>query len=418
VKILWVKAGGLLPLDSGGKIRSYNILRELAKLHEVTYFGFHAEQESAAHDELRNIFAEVVCSPLNLPPAKSLTELAQYSLGILSRDPYAIRKYCRPPVAKQLRQLVLSHTYDVIICDFLVAAGVIPWDVPVPKVLFTHNVEAVIWKRHYEVARNPFWKMLSWREWRAMEGAETRYVKQADLVLAVSQADSDAFAHLVPAERLAVITTGVDIDYFSPNFHAEEENTLVFTGSMDWMPNEDGIFYFTQEILPLIARQIPSVKLTVVGRKPSRRLQTLASQNSERVKLTGWVEDVRPYLAKGAVCIVPLRVGSGTRLKIFEAMSMAKAVVSTTIGAEGLPVKQGSEVFLADTPEQFADQTVQLLRDANLRHDVGLAARHLVEARYSWASVAQTFTEALHRVAPGKHDPVTGKPLSFQYDKS
>jgi polysaccharide biosynthesis protein PslH len=398
VRILWVKAGGLLPLDSGGKIRSFHILRELAKLHAVTFFGFHAQQDNPAHRELNSICERVVCVPLQLRAPKSAAELLQYLRGMFSPDPYAIRKYCQPRVARELRQLVESGSYDVIVCDFLVAAGVIPWDAPCPKVLFTHNVEATIWKRHYEVARNPLWKLLSWREWRAMEHAENQYLKEADLVLAVSQADSDVFTELVPPEKLVVISTGVDIDYFAPQKSVEQSDTLVFTGSMDWLPNEDGIFYFVREILPRISQQVPGVKLTVVGRKPSRRLESLAGEYSNQVQLTGWVDDVRPYLAKSAVSIVPLRVGSGTRLKIFEAMSMNKAVVSTTIGAEGLPVTHGNEIFLADTPEDFAEFSVRLLRDPALRRQIGNAARGLVETKYSWASVATEFAAALLRV--------------------
>jgi polysaccharide biosynthesis protein PslH len=399
VRILWVKAGGLVPLDSGGKIRSYNILRELARNHRVTFFGFHSEQENAAHSELQNIFERVVCCPLQLPAAKSFAEFIDYSAGIFSREPYAIRKYCRPHVTRELRKLVRSETYDVIVCDFLVAAGVIPWDAPCPKVLFTHNVEAMIWKRHYEVARNPLWKLLSFREWKAMSRAERTYLQKADHVLAVSETDRDFFAGVIPMEKLTVIPTGVDIDYFQPAQSEEEPNTLVFTGSMDWLPNEDGIFNFVQEILPRICQQIPTTKLYIVGRRPSRRLQTLASENPDHVHLTGWVDDIRPYLGKGAVCIVPLRIGSGTRLKIFEAMAMGKAVVSTTIGAEGLPGRHGTELLLADSPDDFAQCVTMLLRDAALRRKIGTAARTLVETKYSWGAVAAEFASALDHVS-------------------
>jgi sugar transferase (PEP-CTERM/EpsH1 system associated) len=396
VRILWIKAGGLLPLDSGGRIRSYNLVRELAKHHRVTFFGFHAQQDNAAHVDLESICERVVCFPLELPKARSAAEVWQYVGGIASSRPYNIRKYFRPHIAKELRALLEKEAYDVVVCDFAIAASVIPWDVSCPKVLFTHNVEATIWKRHYDVARNPLWKLLSWREWRAMERSENGYLKKADLVIAVSNADRDVFAQLIPAEKLAVIPTGVDVDFFQPMPVAEEENTLVFTGSMDWLPNEDGMFYFIEEIFPGISQQVPTVKLIVVGRKPSRRLQALAAANPQ-VFLTGWVEDVRPHLARGAVCIVPLRVGSGTRLKIFEAMSMGKAVVSTTIGAEGLPVKTGGDIFLADSPDDFATCVITLLRDKALRQRLGAAARNLVESKFSWSSVAAEFEAALRR---------------------
>lgn len=399
MKILWVKAGGLLPLDSGGKIRSYNILRELARNHQITFFSFHSEQDDVAQRGLREVFANVVCVPLKLPAPKSLAELAHYSTALFSPEPYAIRKYCRPEVARKLAELLERERFDVIVCDFLVAAGVIPWDADCPKVLFTHNVEALIWKRHYEVARNPLWKALSWREWKAMEEAEREYLKKADHVLAVSDADRDSFASFIAPEKLTVIPTGVDIDYFQPPGTAEEPDSLVFTGSMDWLPNEDGIRYFVEEILPLIQKEIPSAGLRVVGRRPSRKLQELSAASSGGVQLTGWVDDIRPHLAKGAVCIVPLRIGSGTRLKIFEAMAMGKAVVSTTIGAEGLPARDGSELLLADSPADFAAATIRLLRDETSRHKIGKAARLLVESKYGWRTVADEFTAALEKVS-------------------
>jgi len=403
VRILWVKAGGLLPLDSGGKIRSYNILRELARNHQVTFFSFHSGHDDAAQEPLRGIFTRVVSVPLELPTAKSLAELAQYGAALFSPDPYAIRKYCRPKVSERLRALLSSENFDVILCDFLVAAGVIPWNSERPKVLFTHNVEALIWKRHYEVASNPLWKALSWREWKAMERAEHAYLKKADHVLAVSDTDREFFKEFLPDEKLTVIPTGVDIEYFQPSTVAEQPDSLVFTGSMDWLPNEDGMLYFAQEVLSLIQNEIPAVKLRVVGRRPSRKLQELAAASSGRIELTGWVDDIRPHLAEGAVCIVPLRIGSGTRLKIFEAMAMGKAVVSTTIGAEGLPARDGVELVLADSPKQFAESTIQLLRDEQLRRRIGSAARQLVQSKYSWETVAAKFSAILEKVSKGEN---------------
>ena len=157
---------------------------------------------------------------------------------------------------------------------------------------------------------------------------------------------------------------------------------------MDWMPNEDGVAYFVEKILPLIRREIPEVAFWAVGRRPPRRLQSLASDS---VVVTGAVEDIRPYLAKAALCVVPLRSGSGTRIKIFEAMAMGKAVVSTSMGAEGLPVRHGENIILADDPADFARQVVDLLRDPPRRQRLGHAARQLVEESYGWPAVAAYF---------------------------
>ena len=393
MKILWVKAGGLVPPDIGGKIRSYNILRQLAKRHQVTFFSFYAAHENDIHGELSQIFHRVVLIPLNLPKAKGLGELLVYVAHLFSREPYNLTKYCRPEVRKKLRALLQQETYDIILCDFLAAAGAVPWDIPCPKVLFTHNVEAVIWQRHFEVARNPLWKAVSWIEWKRMAAAERRYLQKADHVLAVSQNDRDMFAEFIEPRKLSVIQTGADTEFFRPSEEAEIPNSLVFTGSMDWLPNEEGIFYFANEIFPLILSKVPDVTLCVVGRNPSQRLKDLAAR-VPNFQLTGWVEDVRPYLAQCAVCIVPLRIGGGTRLKIYEAMSMAKAVVSTSIGAEGLPVKNGEHLLVADTPSSFAEKTLQLLADPSAREQLGQRARLLVEQNYSWATVSNDLSKS------------------------
>ena len=397
MKILWVKAGGLVPPDTGGKIRSYNILRQLAKHHAVTFFTFYAAHDNDVHAELGQIFQRIIRIPLDLPLAKSAGELLDYAAHLFSREPYNLTKYCRGVVRKKLRALLQEETYDVIVCDFLVAAGAIPWDWRCPKVLFTHNVEAMIWHRHFEVARNPLWKALSWREWKRMEAAERRYLQKADHVLAVSENDREAFAKFLDPQKLTVVPTGADTEFFRPSREKELPSSLLFTGSMDWLPNEDAMLYFANEIFPLIRRQVPDVSLCIVGRNPSRRLQDLASR-IPKIQLTGWVEDVRPYLAQRAVCIVPLRIGGGTRLKIFEAMSMAKAVVSTSIGAEGLPVKNGEHLLIADDPASFAESTLRLLGNAPQRGRIGQAARHLVQENYSWATVSKDFAQALENV--------------------
>ncbi len=409
MKILWVKAGGLVPLDTGGKIRSYHILRQLSRRHIVTFFTFYAEHPDDCHEELSAVFARVIRHPLRLPNSRGLRDLVNFAPYLLSSQPYQINRYCQPRLASALGDLLRTEEFDVIVCDFLAAAGIIPWNFPCPKLLFTHNVEALIWKRHYEVARNPFWKAFCLREWWTTARAERRYLNLADQVLTVSEADRDFFARTIEPAKITVIPTGVDLDFFQSAAGEEQTSTLVFTGSMDWMPNEDAIFYFVEETLPRIRRQVPNVSLQVVGRRPSPRLLELA-RTTEGVQVTGKVEDIRPYVQRGAVYIVPLRVGSGTRLKIFEAMAMGKAVVSTSIGAEGLPVLSGRDVLIADEPEAFAGAVVGLLQDRVRRDELGRAARQFVAQKYGWDSVAQYFESALETlVRQGRMPAVSGR---------
>ena len=386
MKILWVKSGGLVPLDHGGKIRSFQLAKELAQSHEVALFTFYQPTPDDTHSELRKIFSRVTCIPISVPAQNSYREYAAYAMNLVSGRPYSVTKYCQPHVAAELRRHLQEESYDVIVCDFLLTAGVIPWDLPGPRVLFTHNVEAQIWERQFQVAGNPVWKAACYREFRTMARMERDYLRRADHVLAVSETDRTYFSRFVDPSKISVIPTGVDVDYFRPSPDTEEPHTLVFTGSMDWLANEDGIIYFMHEILPIVRTEIPKVSLWVVGRRPSGRLRE-AAEVIPGVKVTGTVADIRPYIGKASVYVVPLLVGGGTRLKIFEAMAMGKAIVSTSIGAEGLPVASGKDLILADGAQDFARQVIHLLRNSRRREELGTSARRLVEQNYSWHSV-------------------------------
>jgi glycosyltransferase involved in cell wall biosynthesis len=198
------------------------------------------------------------------------------------------------------------------------------------------------------------------------------------------------------------VATGVDTSFFVPDGGPESPASLVFTGSMDWYPNEDAILHFMRTILPLVRQAVPAVTLTVVGRNPTPRLRAAAA--GLPVCITGRVDDVRPYVSRAAVYVVPLRIGGGTRLKIFEALAMGKPVISTTIGAEGLPLVPGEHFICSDEPVEFARAVVNLVTDPRRRETLGTAGRRLVEERYSWPRVAREFESRFegvgHRLSP------------------
>ncbi len=181
------------------------------------------------------------------------------------------------------------------------------------------------------------------------------------------------------------------MEFFQPNNTVKPvPHSLVFTGSMDWLPNDDAIRYFTREIMPLVKNKVPDVTLTVVGRNPAPALVDLSKEDSSLI-ITGRVDDVRPYMENAAAYIVPLRIGGGTRLKIFEAMAMEKAVVSTTIGAEGLPLTNGVELLLADEPATFADAVVRVLTDNAYANDLGQRSASVVRENFGWRQVTDRF---------------------------
>jgi glycosyltransferase involved in cell wall biosynthesis len=227
-------------------------------------------------------------------------------------------------------------------------------------------------------------------EWRKLRRYEAAACRRARLTIAVSAGDAEALARLAPGARVRAVPTGVDTAYFRPNGHPEPAPGLVFTGSMDWYPNEDAILHFIRTSLPRIRAAVPEVSLTVVGRNPSPALRAAQGPG---IHVTGTVDDVRPFIAEAAVYVVPLRVGGGTRLKLFEALAMGKAVVSTTVGAEGLPLEPGQHFIEADGPVDFARAVVGLLRNPEQRLRLGAAGRRLVESRYSWSQVATEFEQ-------------------------
>jgi len=397
VRILWIKAGGFLPADSGGKIRSLETVRQLAKNHEVTVFTFYGEHDDDQHEGLSEIVSTALCVPIPLAPRGSSADLMGFAGSVLRGRPHTLWKYYSPKVEAGLRRIVGSQPFDVIVCDFLTPAGLIDWDCGIPTVLFTHNVEARIWERLYKVTPNPLLRLASYLEYKALARAERRYVKQADEVLTVAQTDRDFFVAFVDPDRVTSISTGVDLTTFQPNPSAEVPKNIVFTGSMDWLPNEDGVLWFVQEIFPRIRTRVPEATFTIVGRRPSGAVKALEKEDG--VLVTGTVAEIPPYLHQGSVYVVPIRSGSGTRLKIFEAMAAGKAIVSTTIGAEGLPVEHGTNVRLADTVEAFADEVVDLLGSTEDRARLGSNARTLVEERFGWPAVSAEVEAVLLRAA-------------------
>jgi glycosyltransferase involved in cell wall biosynthesis len=227
---------------------------------------------------------------------------------------------------------------------------------------------------------------------------EKKAFLEAANVIAVSDADARTMCDMFGTRDVSSVPTGVDIDYFRRPEQTPPESDLVFIGSMDWMPNVDGVQFFVREILPLIRRERPECTLTVVGRVPPPEILALA-RSDNRIRVTGTVLDIRPFLWGSQVSIVPLRVGGGTRLKIYESMAAGVPVVSTAVGAEGLDVTHPGNIRLADTAGSFAAECLQLLNDAPVRGRMAEAGLHLVTSRFSWDQIAKDFEDILVRVA-------------------
>jgi sugar transferase (PEP-CTERM/EpsH1 system associated) len=390
MRILWVKVGGLWPLNTGGRLRSFHTIAELARRHRVTVLTTHAPGDDPEGVAARlRACEQVVSVPYALPGHDSPRFALALLRSWLSPLPVDIWRCRVPALAREVSRRIAGGTVDLCVVDFLAATPNVALEGPVPTVLFAHNVEHMIWKRLSQIETRAWRRALLEVEWRKLRRYEARACARARLTVAVSEVDRAILAAHAPRARVVAVPTGVDTDYFKPNGSHEMPGRLVFFGSMDWFPNEDGIEYFVEAVLPRIRGEVPDISLTVVGRNPTPRVQRLAAKAGVRV--TGTVDDVRAYVAEATVCVVPLRVGGGTRLKIFEALAMGKAVVSTTVGAEGLPLTPGTHFLQVDDPAAFADAVVALLRDPVRRSALGSAGRRLVEERYSWSRVAREF---------------------------
>lgn len=396
MKIMWVKANKLLPLHSGGDIRSFNLLRQLTREHEVALFSYYdGDRDRQYEDEIKKQLPGAIC--VSTGKAQSgLRRGLDYALRLSNAEPYAVSRFASAKVRQGLNSCIAVSRPDVIVADFLDAAINLPERLyadssGVPLILFQHNVESEIWRRHAD--NGPNWAM------RRMYGLESfkmlRYergtVERFRHVIAVSEHDKALMSRWVPPERITVVPTGVDTGQFCPGVPAENDSLVLFVGAMDWEPNVDAVKYFCAEIWPWIQAKVPGARFRIVGRNPDRRVKELAG---ESVEVTGRVASVVEHLREAAVVVVPLRIGGGTRLKIYEAMAVGKAVVSTSVGAEGLDVNPGKDIAVADTPGAFGESVAALLTDREARRQQGAAALELAR-RFGWPTVANQFADVL-----------------------
>jgi glycosyltransferase involved in cell wall biosynthesis len=400
MKILWVKSDFLHPTSRGGQIRTLETIRRLHQKHEVHYMAFEnpAEPEGVARAKE---YCSYVYPVKHEPPRKrSLAFALQVAGSVFSSLPVAVARWTSPAMKQALGDIQSRQKFDAVVCDFLHPAA--NFDSLAGCVLFQHNVETMIWRRHTEHAGDPLQRAYFELQAKRLFEFEKKACLEAGRVIAVSEADSRMMRDMFGARDIVSVPTGVDIDYFRrPEDTAPPATDLVFVGSMDWMPNTDGVHYFVREILPLIRRRYPECSVTVVGRKPSPDILALGEADP-RIRITGTVPDVRPFLWDAKVSIVPLRIGGGTRLKIYEAMAAGVPTVSTTVGAEGLDIAHPSNIRLADTPETFAADCIAMLSDRREASRMSAEALHLVTSRFSWDRITQDFENILAGVAERK----------------
>jgi len=396
VKILWVKPGKLLPLDSGGKLRTYNLVRHLSIKHDVTYLSYYNQPTDEAYEnDILQHFPRAVVLPALGPKRAGVRRAANYLRHLPERAPYAVSLFASSQVRRMISEWITQRRFDVLICDFLASTPNFPSALTTPVVLFQHNVESVLWERRARFARAWATRLIATIECAKMARYEKRQVQRFNHVFAVSESDRQAMSAMKESSLISVIPTGVDLCRYryDPTPRCAPP-VVMFTGSMDWEPNIDAVEYFCREIWPQVLAKVPAAMFRIVGRDPHWRVKKLASRS---VELTGTVESVVEHLREAAVLVVPLRMGGGTRIKIYEGMAMGRATVSTAVGAEGLDVHNGRGILLADEPREFADSVVMLLQDEDLRRHCETAAVAAVQ-QHDWSAIAEHLAGELQEV--------------------
>lgn len=404
MKILWIKTSPLHPLNRGGDLRTFHMLRALQKSHEIDFCALVGSAEEREGSSLSYLYAQKSEWVEHRLPKHGTFSFYVGAIrnALFSSKPYAVDRFYNQGWATKVKQMMRETSYDMVICDFLFpacsllefldAARTQPW------VLFQHNVEAKIWERRAACASEKsrfYWSNQAHRMWEFEKNVASKF----DGVIAVSEQDASIMqSEMKLANVLGSVPTGVDVEYFQQTLaHELAPAELVFLGSMDWHANVDGVTWFLTTIWPMVLKSHPKTRVRIVGRNPSEELIQLA-KSMPQVEVTGTVDDVRPYLQTAQIAIVPLRVGGGTRIKIFECMAAGLPVVSTKIGAEGLALEPGTHLIHADEAEEFAQAVGTLLDCGATRQKLSQNALRLVETDYSWGAAALAFEQHLMRL--------------------
>ncbi len=383
-RLLFISPRFLFPLDQGGKIRTTGILRAMRGGAFEIVLASPAPPGWQAHRQA----IDSVCDRFVSWPEPRPGRLGRV-LAVAGSQPVSVASD-RSAAGSAVVAAELALNPDLLVVDFPHADVLLPRVIGVRSLLFTHNVEAEILERHAAVATGP-WKRVWQREAAKMRDFESRVVRRHDTVVAVSARDGRALSQRFGAADVAVIDTGVDLDFYAFHPPAPQASSVVFSGAMDSRSNIDGIGFLMDEVWPHVIAARPDARMRVVGRNPPAALVAKARQLGLAWEFTGFVDDIRPHVLAGDVAVIPLRVGSGTRLKAFEAMALGRPVVSTTLGMEGLDVQPGRHFLAAESGPDFAAAIVRLLAEPGLRRDLAAAARRELEARFSWTQVGRQF---------------------------
>jgi glycosyltransferase involved in cell wall biosynthesis len=394
MRVLWVNSNFMHPTTKGGQIRTLEMLRHLHRWHEIHYVALSYPDQPEGPARAGEYSAKSYPFPHRVPDKRSPKFATQLIAGLFSHEPVSLSRFHPPGLRVFLEDLIRKEKFDRAVVDHIAPMCYFPERARC--VLFQHNVEFMIWRRHAQHATDPLRKFYFGLQARRMFEFERQACREAGHVVACSELDNKLMRESFGISNVSDVPTGVNLEYFAPPPEpacATPGVDFVFIGSMDWLANQQGVLWFVREILPIIRRKRPNATFAIAGRTPPPEIRDLAKDPG--ITVTGTVPDVRPWFWESAVCVVPLLVGGGTRLKIYESMAARTPLVSTTIGAEGLTYSHPENIRIADTPENFAAECLDLVENPEVRRAMADAAWRMVNEKYSWEVASHRFDEIL-----------------------
>lgn len=384
MKILFLAHLFPLPLDSGGKIKSFYTLKALSSKHNTYTLAYtRNNDEKLLIQKLQEISPQLRTIDLSRNLIKKVLDPLT---NLISNKSFIINRDYRYEMRKAFLEVVESFKPDVVHIDHLQMAQFVDFNASYKVVLDNHNVESIIIKRIAETSESISTRLYASVEWPKLQRYELDICKRCNLVLTVSETDERTLVDMgVNSSYIDYVPIGVDTQSFKYIDRIKSSQNMLSLGTMSWPPNIDSMLYFTKDIMPIIRKQYLGCTLTIAGSNPSPVIQSLASEPD--ISVTGFVDDADELARKCGVFIVPLRSGSGVRVKILNALAMGLPIVSTTIGVEGLDVRNGEHLLIADTPADFAESVIRVLTDSDLAQKLGVNGRKFVCDNYSWETV-------------------------------
>jgi glycosyltransferase involved in cell wall biosynthesis len=387
MNILVLSSKSPYPLKDGHSLRTFNLLKQVSLKNNIFFLTYFAnKEEEDSFFEIKKICKMAQGFKLPVANSRFLLILALVK-NLFSTLPFVCEKYCTKEMSEKIKEILIEGKIELVHVDILPLMNYYSIIKEYPIVLNTHNIESLLLKRRVSFTTNLVERCYLWLQYIKLYSFEKKQFLLADCCTTVSQQDKEFLQKMSRNSPVHIVPNGVDIDYFSPDGKDDEMNALIYVGGFNWFPNLDGMNYFCEKILPKIIEKVKYVETFVVG-KENRKFQY-----ADKIKPVGCVEDTRPYINKAKVFIVPLRVGGGTRLKILNAMALGKAIVSTSIGCEGLDVQNRINIIIEDEPERFAEAVVELLNNDKKRRFLGVNARKLVEEKYNWEKIGEKMNE-------------------------